>query len=78
MDYKIWIIKAQAKFWSTPPLSVWHVGVCSLLRTYLPCFGRGLNVRDAVGAGEFLGLPRVHRACWEVTFVSNKHHWNIV
>lgn len=50
----------------------------SCSQTYLSRFGWGLYVRDAIGAGQFLGLPRVHSACWQVTFVSNEHHWNIV
>lgn len=45
---------------------------------YLPCFGRGLNVGDAIGASELMGLPRVHRARREVTFVSHKDHGNII
>lgn len=53
-------------------------GMCFFFTTYLSCLGRGLNIRDSVGAGEFLGLPCVHSACREVTFVSHKHHGNIV
>lgn len=57
---------------------VWNEAVCFLFTTYLSCLGRGLDVRDAVGAGELLGLPCVHCACREVTFVSHKHHGNVV
>lgn len=63
---------------ATPPPSSSKPASSSSSTTHLPRFGRGLDVRDAVGAGQFLGLPGVHGACRQVTLVSHQHHGNVV
>lgn len=62
----------------TPPPHFSKPTPSSWSTTHLPRFGRGLDVRDAVGAGQLLGLPGVHRASRQVTLVSHQHHGNVV
>lgn len=45
---------------------------------HLPGFSRGLDVRDTVGPGQFLGLPGFYRAHRKVTLVPHQHHGDVV
>ena len=47
-------------------------------RAHLAGLGGGLDVRDAVAAGEVLGLPRLHGARGQVALVPNQHHGHVI
>lgn len=50
----------------------------SLHPTHLSGFGRGLDERDPVAAGELLRLPCVHCPSREVALVPHQHHGHVI
>lgn len=62
---------------SCMPRCTLHTGAAAFT-TYLSGFGRGLDKRDSVAAGQLLRLPRLHHAGPEVALIPHQHHGNTV